>query len=164
MEINDTNKYNTKDIAKWIREQFKAKFKDLKISVRTKYYSMGSSIHIHLMKSNLIKFIRDATELNENNISSNIISGRGIEQIRRVQGNKHHQLNGYTLREPFESKSWCNGVFLTEKGHNILMEIEKIAHQYNYDNSDSRIDYFDVNYYVNLALGKWDKDFEDGLN
>ena len=95
MTINDTNKYSTKDIAKWIREHYKAKFKDLKISVTKESYSGGSSINISLMESKDVKFIRDATELTEDTISPSILSGRKIEDIKRCQESKHHQLNQY---------------------------------------------------------------------
>ena len=35
----------------------------------------------------------------------------------------------------------------------------QIVNQYNYDNSDSQTDYFDVNFYTHLNLGKWNKPF-----
>jgi len=164
MEINETNKYNTKDIAKWVRETLRQKFKDLKFSVRCEYYSMGSSIHVAIMKSNKTKFIIDPEKLTEDNISNSILSGRTMEQLRRMQVANSHQLNQYTLREKWKPGSWCNGVFLTEKGHNVLQKILEIANKYNYDNSDSRMDYFDVNYYLHLNLGKWDNPFIDGGN
>ena len=82
------------------------------------------------------------------------------EQIKINQENKYHQLNKYTLLENY-NKNWCNGVFLTEEGHNLLKEAVKIAEQYNYDNSDSMTDYYDVNFGFNIWIGKWNKEFKE---
>ena len=38
-------------------------------------------------------------------------------------------------------------------------DITKFMNGYNYDDSDAMIDYFDTNFYMNLAIGKWDKPF-----
>jgi len=32
---------------------------------------------------------------------------------------------------------------------------------YNYDNSDSQSDYFDVNFYLNIGIGRYDKPFKE---
>ena len=71
----------------------------------------------------------------------------------------HHQLNNYTLLGDYNTLDWCNGVFLTERGHNMLKKVVEITNQYNWNNSDSQIDYFDVNFYLHLSIGRWDKPF-----
>ncbi len=43
----------------------------------------------------------------------------------------------------------------------MLKRMVEIIDQYNYDNSDSQTDYYDVNFALNLGLGKWNKAFED---
>ena len=50
---------------------------------------------------------------------------------------------------------------MTEEGHNLLKEAVKIAEQYNYDNSDSMTDYYDVNFGFNIWIGKWNKEFKE---
>jgi hypothetical protein len=41
-----------------------------------------------------------------------------------------------------------------------LQHIVNYANQWNWDRSDIQTDYFDVNFYWNLGIGKWDKPFE----
>jgi len=42
-----------------------------------------------------------------------------------------------------------------------MTEADKIANVQNWDNSRIEEDYFDVNYYLNLYIGKWDKPFQE---
>ena len=164
-QLTQTQKINlsTTEISKRIKQQLK-QFKGCKFSVRTEYYSMGSSITIGLMECNF-KVIKDFKDISEsaffelehrNNYTK--------EQIKEIQLQKYHQLNSYTLKEDYNLISWCNGIFLTEKGHNLLKEVVKIADFYNYDNSDSQTDYYDVNFAFHINLGGgFDKDFIDGV-
>lgn len=46
------------------------------------------------------------------------------------------------------------------KHQQILKRIIDIANEGNYDNSDIMTDYFDVGWYFDLSIGKWDKPFE----
>ena len=49
---------------------------------------------------------------------------------------------------------------LTDAGKELFIKINEIADQWNWDRSDIQSDYFDVNYYLNMSVGKWDKPFE----
>lgn len=49
---------------------------------------------------------------------------------------------------------------LTEKTSVMLQTICEYLNSYNYDDSDSMTDYFDTNFYIHLAVGKWDKPFK----
>lgn len=164
MEITDSNKYSTKDIAKWIREQYKKEFPDLKISVVYESYSGGSSIHISLMESKNIRFIKKYEEITELQKLKyvNDVPCRSLTNLQATQESKYHQLNQYSILDE-HNDYWCNGVFLTTNGTNILRKMVQIAQKYNWDNSDAMTDYFDVNYYLHINLGKYDKDFIDGV-
>lgn len=48
----------------------------------------------------------------------------------------------------------------TQKGKALLKKITEIANRDNWDNSDSMTDYFDVNFYFHLEVGKWNKPFQ----
>ena len=76
------------------------------------------------------------------------------QYIEGTQNNKNSQLNQSTLRGNFDINKWVNGIFLTEEGFKLLKRVVEIVDYYNYDNSDSQIDYYDVNFAVNLGLGK----------
>ncbi len=118
---------------------------------------MGSSIHIGLMTAdfNPMRDIKDIPEIAYLQIGT----GYTRDQIADRQKENYHQLNHYTLRENFDKNKWCNGVFLTEKAHKVLQGVVEIVDQYNYDESDPMTDYFNVNFYLHLNIGKWDKDY-----
>lgn len=41
-----------------------------------------------------------------------------------------------------------------------LQEIMEILTEGNYDNSDTQTDYFDVGYYIDINIGKWDNPYQ----
>ena len=151
----------TKEIAKRIREQLKTEFKGCKFSVRSEYYSMGSSITVSLMKADRL-IVRDFDKIPESSLFRYLDVYRTKEKLKELQEERYHQLNHFTLREKYDSDYWCNGVFLTEEGHNLLKRVVEIADYYNYDDSDMMTDYYSVNFSFNIHLGKWDKPFIDG--
>lgn len=61
----------------------------------------------------------------------------------------HYQINPYWYHEHFD------GVAL-----NFLKEIIDAMNVGNHDNSDIMTDYFDVGWYINVNIGKWDKLYE----
>jgi hypothetical protein len=147
---------STTEISERIREELKD-FKGCVFSVTTEYFSMGSAVHISLMKADF-KVIRDITEISEDYIK-HLGSGYTREDIGNRQKERYHQLNQFTLRGDFNLLEWCNGVFLTEAGHNLLKKVVHLSDTYNYDNSDSQSDYFDVNFYLEINIGRWNKPF-----
>ncbi len=152
---------STTDISKLIRKQLKKEFPGCKFSVTSEYYSMGSSISVRLMESN-IKVIRDIDQISDTAI---LLLGESYnrEDIDKRQQNKHQQLNEFCLKDEFEVNKWNNGVFLTEEGFKLLKRVVEIVNYYNYDESDSRTDYYDVNFAFNLSLGKWDKPMQENF-
>lgn len=164
MSLSRDEKINlgTKEIAKRIRQQLKREFSGCKFSVRIEYYSMGSSITVRLMKSD-IKVKKDFSELSDYSLSFYKDKRYTEDALRRMQGETYHQLNEYILRGEYNPDHWCNGVFLTERGHKFLKRVVKIADHYNFNDSDSMTDYYHVNFSFHLSLGKWDKPFVDGV-
>jgi hypothetical protein len=69
----------------------------------------------------------------------------------KLHGNSYAQLNQYYLKD--DSR-------LTEEAKEVLVRVLEISQKHNWDRSDTMTDYFDVNYYLNLHVGKWDKPFE----
>jgi len=151
----------TTEIAKQIRTQLKEKMPGKKFSVTIERYSGGSSITVALMSSD-IKIIKDFKDIETSTIEQFICRGYPSEGIKTTQSRRDHQLSPYALRDDYNITGWCNGVFLTKEGHDMLREVVKVADQYNYDNSDSRTDYYDVNFHFSVHIGKWNKDFVDG--
>ncbi len=162
MELTQEQKIElgTTEIAKRIRQQLKQEYPSCKFSVRSEYFSMGSAITISLMVADR-RIKRNMSEIPEQAFL-NVGNGYSKEDIEDRQNKKYHQLNQYALKDGYDPANWCNGVFLTEQGHNLLKRVVQIAQQYNYNNSDPQTDHFDVNFYLHIELGKWNKEFIDG--
>lgn len=47
----------------------------------------------------------------------------------------------------------------TDESKEILSNVKNLVNQYNYDDSDGMIDYFNTNFYLHLNIGKWNKPF-----
>jgi len=158
LELTKQEKYtmDLKDIAKQIKQQLKTEYPNCIFSVTIERYSMGQSLHVSLMQSDF-KIIRDFKDIPEVAFL-NIGTGYTQEQIKQRQKENYHQLNHYSFNE-YDPNSWCNGVFLTKQGHDLFKRICKIINQYNYNDSDIQIDHFDVNFYLSLNIGKWNKDY-----
>ena len=148
-----------KEIAKKVRQQLKEEFPKCKFSITTEYYSMGCSLHAYLIKADR-RILKDVEEISDKAILR-LGDSYSKEDLSKRQNADNHQLSQCSLRGDFEEDSWCNGSFLTPGGFKLLKRMVEIIDQYNYDNSDSQTDYYDVNFALNLGLGKWNKAFED---
>jgi len=155
----ETRHLGTVGIAKLIRKRFKNEFPGCKFSVTTESYSGGSAITVALMVADF-KVIRDFKDISKEALFDFRERRYNENGIKKAQEEKYHQLNQYALRDKFDADSWCNGVFLTEEGHKVMQRVTEIVTAYRYDDSDGQVDYFDTNFYLHLAIGKWDKDFE----
>jgi hypothetical protein len=149
----------TKEIAKRIRQHLKDEFPGCKFSVRTDYYSMGSSIDVSLMKADRKIKLR-FEEIPDKALCSYYANRYTQDELKKAQDRDYHQL-GHFYGE-YDINKWCNGVFLTYQGYMLLKRVEQIANYYNYDDSDSMTDYYSVNFSFSLELGKYDKPFIDG--
>jgi hypothetical protein len=131
-----------KEIAKEVRIELKKQFPNCKFSVVKESYSMGQSLTVSLMSAPF----------------------EAVQSMIDVNGNKHEkyyfQLNQYQLKNDFDyNENICNGIKLTKEAFEVLKKATEIANKENWDKSDIQSDYFNVNFYFHLAIGKWDKPF-----
>ena len=85
-----------------------------------------------------------------------------IENLNRVCGSSHYQTsNGfrpetrdYVDVNPYWYKDHFDG-----KAKKFLDEALRVLNTGNHDNSDSQTDYFDVGWYVDVKVGKWNKPY-----
>lgn len=140
-----------KEIATKLRERVKKEMPDIKWSITIEHYSMGQSLHISLMEAPFEAIICQRRRVFKN----------GQEEWEESQPEKQSaQLNHYTFREGYEHTEGCsNGTKLTRKAWNVLSLVSGYATSFNFDDSDSQIDYFHTNFYLHLNIGKWDKPF-----
>lgn len=128
-KYQEVKSLTTKDIAKLIRQELKEQFPDCKFSVTTDYFSGGSSITVALMQAPFEAFTEEGKKKNKDG---------------------YHQVNEYYIEEDS---------YLTEQAKKTLQKAQQVMQQYNYSDCDGMIDYFNVNYYTHLEVGKWDKPF-----
>jgi hypothetical protein len=143
---------STTEIAKLIRADIKTAVKDgtlpstWKYSVKTEYFSGGSSIDVRVKNCADAWMTCDGT----------------------VPGSKQMLPNGsWTARAC--SNMWCKGrnepeyahaatehKVLTEQAEAAKAVLQAIHNAYNHDGSESMVDYFDVNYYGTVNFeGGW---------
>jgi hypothetical protein len=151
------------DIAKAIKQQLKKDYPFCKFSITTQFYSMGRSLHISIMETDF-KIIMPFEELSEVAILRYTRDGfRNKEDLKNLQEKRNHQIGNIYENEFYNSDVWNNGVFLTEKGFNLVKRITELTNKFNWDNSDTQIDYFDVKFYTYLSLGKGEKDLKENI-
>lgn len=157
IQITEANKYSTKDITKWIRQTLKETYKDIKFSVTFESYAGGSSVSVTLLENNRTRILKTFEEITESDKLS-IASARNdsLEEVeffvKQQIDSTYNQVNQFHIET-----SW----HYTNEGKKLLLDIMKIVNKYNHDNSDAMTDYFDVNYYVNLNLGYYDKPYKE---
>lgn len=66
-----------------------------------------------------------------------------------------HKDSGYLQINEY----YLNDMHLTPEAVKIFKEIKEFLWSFNYDDSDSMVDYFDRKFYEYFAIGKWDKPF-----
>ena len=137
-------KYLT-ETTKEIRAELKKLYPECKWSVTTKH---GLDINVHLMAAP------------ESPFASLDYVGPHYEQYPASHDGTDVQLNHYYVTQDYQGRWISNCVHLTEKAAKMFLQVVEIAQRDNWNNSDSQTDYFDVNYYLHLAVGKWDKPFQ----
>jgi hypothetical protein len=144
-------------IAKMIREQLKQEFPKCKFSVTSEWYSGGSSITVALMSAPFEAIVesdhweKGYAQLNHYQLYRSFEEQSGGENHMMVISNEWRRLP--------DGVAVCNGAYITEKAWAVLQRAVQIGQAQNWDNSDSMTDYFDVNYYFHINIGKWNKPF-----
>ena len=129
-----------KIIAKEVKQELQKQYPKCTWSTRIERFSGGQSLAVTLMAAPFKAFARD-TDCNGN------------------KQDGYAQLNQYQFKQPWENDGLNNGSYLTKEAWDCMASTYKIASKDNWNNSDSQVDYFDVNYWLHLEIGKWDKPF-----
>jgi len=121
------------DIAKAVREFVKTKYPKSKFSITTEKYSGGRSLSVTLMSAPFNPIVDDKFW----SVSTD--------------NKKYYSVNQFYI-ETSEA--------LSGEAKKVFSEIREFYNQFNYNNSDPQTDYFSVGFYETLAIGRWDKGFE----
>jgi len=127
-----------KEIAKRVRTQLKKEFPWCVFSVQKDTHS----IRIVLKKAPFEAFVSEL---------SNTATSEQVKCWANMKERGYLQVNHYYIKD---------SVFYTDDCKKILLRVKELTDEYNYDNSDSQSDYFDVNFYLHLNIGEWDKPFQ----
>lgn len=136
-------KLTLKEIAKIVRTYVKEEYPTYKFSVRTKYASMVQELHVDLLESP-IEIYKTFDELtNEDK----------VKLIGKAESNNYFHLTSWNdaeLQEELERIWEEHGNFykcLNDVTSAVISDVDNFVNSYNYDDSDSMIDYFDNNFY-----------------
>lgn len=102
----------------------------LKWSVTTERFAGGQSINVHLLEAPFEVF---------------------TEEFINEKNKKYTQVNTHNVE---------NADYLTEKGKLLMKRARQVTESYNYDDSDPRTDYYNVNFYSHYEIGKYDRPFK----
>lgn len=146
-----------KDIARAIRKELKEATPECKWSIRIERYSGGKSLYISLMEApfDAIKAVRRES-----------FAGGEHKFIIEPVKEQYAQINHYHLDNYSNEDEWAgvnNGYVLHEDAIKALKHATHFANSFNFDDSDSMIDYFHTNFYLHLEIGRWNKPFVNTL-
>jgi len=150
---------STTEIAKAIRLYCKEKYPTWKFSVTTEYFSGGSSINFSVMEAPVDIY-------NRSYFSLPFYPERHFGRIEGYRNDgwtmfdKMTEENDYYMQIHSISKSRSDYRFLNDIGYETLLDVYLFMQSYNYDDSDSQIDYFSTNFYSSFNIGKWNKGFK----
>ena len=135
----------------YMSQEKKAKIAPVVKAVLKKYGIKGSlSVRNHLslvltIKSGKIDFVENYIETDKN-----LFYGKKMDedQINYIRNNQSVDVNVYWYKEHF------SGVALS-----FLKEVIVAMNNGNHDRSDIQSDYFDVGWYVDVNIGKWNSPY-----
>lgn len=141
------------DIAPIVRAYVKKQYPDYKFSIRTSYFSGGCSLAVTLTQSPMPIYKEDCFyEWARQSVwrSEQMTDESKIAEYERY------------LREKvsFYTSDWDSEKYYENMNEDVRTDLEDVAdfvNSYRMSDCDGSIDYFDTNFGVNFAIGKWDK-------
>lgn len=159
------SKLTLKEIASICRNYVKTKYPTCKFSIRTHYASMCQSLSVEL-KEFPAKMYKTADDLRAEGLTElkTYINGEGKEvtyqeytdevqdMLHRLRVNGYFDLDSWYDNDVFEAyeKALNDSSFYgikTEYFKSVIDDVNSFVQSYNYNDSDSMTDYFDVNFY-----------------
>ena len=117
-----------------------------------KKYNVKASIAVRNHSTLIVNIKQGEIDFIENFIETdaNVMHGRKMDQDRidYIRKNRSLDVNPYWYKEHFSGKALA-----------FLSELFPAMNDGNHDRSDIQTDYFDVGWYVDVNIGKWDKPY-----
>lgn len=149
-----------KEIAKIIREYVKYVHPTYRFSITTEYFSGGSEISIALTETPIelttVDIIRKY--LHSVHWTFYYYPQKAEQEYRDMNEQDIEEYCAYICEETKKyHQSAINCKWLHPAVANVIEDVYRFAQSYNYDDSDSMVDHFDVNFYFSFTIGKWNK-------
>lgn len=109
-------------------------------------YSLSVNHHTSLVMT-IAKGPVDFIQNYRDTISDKAWYSRGAEEAKTLRG--YMQVNDFHYHDQFSGKAL-----------ELLQTIIPILNDGNHDNSDIQTDYFDVGWYLNVHIGRWNKPYQ----
>ena len=117
-----------------------------------KKYGVKASIAVRNHSTLVVNIKSGPIDFIENYIQTDasVLHGRKMaqDQIDYIRKNQSLDVNPYWYKEHFSGKA-----------KSFLSELFPAMNTGNHDNSDIQTDYFDVGWYVDVNIGKWNKPY-----
>jgi len=154
---NYNSNLTIKDIAAIVRDYVRKAHSDYRFSITSDYCRISVTLMEHPVELVNYEVMKKEVEnehqrwttpvyVGDTVLQSTLYTEKQIEKIvqEEIQKANYQQLNSY-----LRGLEWMNPAVLE-----VLQDIKKLLASYNYDDSDSMIDYFDTNFYVDFNIGK----------
>jgi hypothetical protein len=135
----------------YVSQELKAKLVPT-IKAICKKYKVKASIAVRThstlvvnVKSGPIDFVENYIQNNKDGVSSRKMSQDQIDYIRK---NQSLDVNPFWFQDHFSGTA-----------KSFLSELIAAMNNGNHDNSDIQTDYFDVGWYIDVNIGRWDKPY-----
>ena len=128
-----------KVIAKEVKQELNKRHPGCTWSTRIERFSGGQALRVALLAAPFEAFAKNTDH------AGNKVNG-------------YAQLNQYQFQRP-DDELVNNGAYLTKEAWDCMADAYRIASRDNWNNSDPQTDYFDVNYWLHLEIGNWNKPF-----
>ena len=147
----------TKDIAQLIREYVKAVYQTYRFSITSDVNSITIALTEYPVELTNSELMLKYYHTDYHQRRSYVPSKGNIETVSMTQSDKEewiaYQLETANQRKDFyESDTWLNPAVYA-----VLKDVQDFMNSYNYNDTDSREDYFDRNFYDYVQIGKDDK-------
>lgn len=157
------------EIAKIIKQELKRVFPTATFSVTTEGNSYYSGLNVYLMKDTNNPFntydeaVKEAEKSPSTRIIENYSKWCGLtEQDINESEQRKKELKSRLEKQNITINKYHidNDYELSAYGKKLFKYVKELCDSFNYDDSDAMTDYFDCGFYLDMQIGRYDKNFE----
>ena len=147
----------TKDIAQLIREYVKNAYPTYRFSITSDVDSITIALTEYPVELTNSELMLKYYHTNYHKRWSYVPSKGNIETVSMTQSDIEEWINYQVKTANCEQKFGKSDTWLNPAVYAVLKDVQDFMNSYNYNDTDSREDYFDRNFYDYVQIGKDDK-------